>query len=511
MKKFREESVKIFLALMFTFFPLYYTDNYYNILHDKRNIFILIGLLLTAVILISLFIGMGIDISKKNLLIKIKQEMKSIRPLDVIVTAFAAAALLSACHSEHMEEAFWGSIAWDVGCGVILLGTVVYFIISRWFSGRADIWMYVYLGSLAVVLIGAIDRLGYDFLVMHDEIPLQYEIFISTIGNVSFWAAYLSMLVPFFMLAPLFTKSRIKRGGIYLFLLVSYFTLYTTLTNTSYMGIGIGALFVVYFSLRDVKRIRNLAVNALLFMAAGMAADIFWKYEFTPRKVDTDTISRLLLEYKLYFAVGAAGLLLLGLCFMYEEMKEENKKKLDFLVEKVFSKIWLGMIAALAIGIIYYMVHHYSMEMVHYRGSIWYFSFEGFLDGSIWEKILGVGPGLLDYVTRAQIENAPFHVVWDYYYNTAHCDVLEYLVTMGVVGAVLRVLMYLLPFLMLRKGEAYKTERAALLAALTGYIGQGLITGPYILSYAIYMVLLGVYAGYCRKSVEINFSAMRLD
>lgn len=504
MKKFREESVKIFLALMFTFFPLYYTDNYYNILHDKRNVFILTGLLLTAVIFISLFIGMGIDISKKNLLIKIKQEIRSVCLLDVIVLAFAAAAIISACHAKDMEASFTGSIAWDVGCGVILLGTVIYFIISRCFSCKADIWVYVYLGSLAVVLIGAIDRLGYDFLVMHDEIPLQYEIFISTIGNVSFWAAWLSMMVPFFMLAPVFTKSRIKRGGIYLFLLISYFTLYTTLTNTSYMGIGVGMLFVVYFSLCDVKRIKNLAVNAILFMVAGMAADIFWKYEFTPRKVDTDTISRLLLEHKLYFAVGAAGLLLLGLCLLCDEMKEENRKKLDSLVEKVFSKIWLGMIAALVIGIVYYMVHNYSLEMIHYRGSIWYFAFQGFRDGSIWEKILGVGPGLLDYVTRPQIENAPFHVVWDYYYNTAHCDVLEYLVTMGVVGAVLRVLMYVLPFLMLRKGESYKAERAALLAALTGYIGQGLITGPYILSYAVYMVLLGVYVGYCRKSVVVD-------
>lgn len=500
MKKFREESVKIFLALMFTFFPLYYTDNYYNILHDKRNVFVLMGLLLAAVIIISLLIGMGIDISKKNLQIKIKQEMKSFCLLDGIVMAFAAAAMVSTCHSGYLEEAFSGSIAWDVGGGVILLGTAVYFIVSRWFSGKADIWVYVYLGSLAVVAIGAIDRLGYDFLVMHDEIPLQYEIFISTIGNVSFWAAWLSMLVPFFVLAPVFTKSRVKRGGIYLFLLVSYFTLYTTLTNTSYMGIGIGMLFVVYFSLCDVKRIKNLAVNAILFMLAGMAADVFWKFEFTPRKVDTDSISQLLLEHKLYFAVGALGLLLFGLCLLWDEMKEENRQKLNFAVEKILSKIWIGMIVALVIGIICYMVNDYSLEMIHYRGSIWYFAFQGFLDGSIWEKILGVGPGLLDYVTRPQIENASFHVVWDYYYNTAHCDVLEYLVTMGVIGAVLRVLMYVLPFLMLRKGEAYKTERAALLAGLTGYIGQGLITGPYILSYAIYMVLLGVYVGYCRKA-----------
>ena len=32
MKKVREEAVKMFMVLMFTLLPLYYSDNYYNIL-----------------------------------------------------------------------------------------------------------------------------------------------------------------------------------------------------------------------------------------------------------------------------------------------------------------------------------------------------------------------------------------------------------------------------------------------------------------------------------------------
>ena len=39
MKKVREEAVKMFMVLMFTLLPLYYSDNYYNILNDKRDIY----------------------------------------------------------------------------------------------------------------------------------------------------------------------------------------------------------------------------------------------------------------------------------------------------------------------------------------------------------------------------------------------------------------------------------------------------------------------------------------
>ncbi len=135
-----------------------------------------------------------------------------------------------------------------VGTWTILVSVLVYFVISRCYTGKSDIWVYLYLGSFVVLAIGVIDRLGYDFLIMHDEIPLQYNIFISTIGNVNFWAAYLSMIVPFFMLATIFTRSRVRRACIYFFLLVAYFSLFITLTNTTYIGIGIAVLFVVWYS-----------------------------------------------------------------------------------------------------------------------------------------------------------------------------------------------------------------------------------------------------------------------
>lgn len=488
------------MALMFTFLLLYYTDNYYNILHDKRNVFVLFGTILVGIVAVSLVISFFADIYRRELLKNIKREMKSISLLDVIVLAFAAAAIIASWYSEDFAASITGEMAWDVGCGVIVIGTVLYFVISRWYSCRADIWAYFYVGSFAVVTIGVIDRLGYDFLIMHDEIPLQYNIFISTIGNVNFWSAFLSMVVPFFILAPLFIKSRFHQFLIYLFLMAAYVSLFITLTNTTYVGIGVALLFIVYFSLRRVSRIKNLAVNGILFSIAGTAAEALWKNPIVPREIDTDTISLVLLQYKLYLIPGAAGIILIVLIFIYEGLKPERKKKIDFFVERILPVIWLVLIALGVEGVIFYLVNHYSLELFNYRGSIWYFSFQGFLDGNILQKIIGVGPGLLDNVTQEQIAKATFEVEWDWYYCTAHNDVLEYLVTMGAVGALLRIAMYILPYFMLIKGDQYKKERAALLAALTGFIGQGLITGPYILTYAIYFVLLGAFGGYWRKS-----------
>lgn len=486
LRKIREEIVKTYIALIFTFLPLYYSDNYYNILHDKRDVYIWLSISFVAVIAL-----LGIIQIIRTCGEMIRDEIKSICLLDLVMLLFAITAVVSTYVSVDRVASFTGENAWDVGSGVILLSTAAYFAVSRLFSKRADIWFYIYIGSFAVLMIGVIDRLGYDFLVMHDEIPLQYEIFISTIGNVNFWSGYLAMLVPVFAIAPLFMKSRLTRCGSYLFVLAAYFSCFITLANTTYIGIGCGMVYVVYDAWKDKSRIKNLAVNMVLFMIAGMAASIFWKRQMTPRAIDTDTISLLLLEYKLYYIVGIFGMLLLLYALL---AKGEHKK-----AYRTVTAVWLSFLIAALGGLVIYMILHYSMELFNYRGSIWYFSWNGFLDGSIKDKFIGVGPGLLDHVTQAQIAKADFYVVWNYIYNTAHNDLLEYLVTTGIVGMVFRLAMYIIPFTMVGKREEYRNEKAAIMAGLAGYMGQGLLTGPYVLTYVMYVILLGMFSAYDRK------------
>ncbi len=171
-------------------------------------------------------------------------------------------------------------------------------------------------------------------------------------------------------------------------------------------------------------------------------------------------------------------------------------------MERVLSKVWIWLIMVGVIGVVFYVIYNYNLKLFNFRGSIWYFSFMGFLDGTLWQKLMGVGPALLDTVTQAQIAKADFYVEWNWLYCTAHNDLLEYLVTMGVFGAACRLLMYVLPFVMYTKGKERKPEKAAVLAALVGYLGQGLFTGPYILTYVLYTIFLGVLGAYCRMGKE---------
>lgn len=492
-KKIGEIIVNAYIVLMFTLLPLYFSNHYFNILHDKRDVYLLISLgliaMLAAVVLIWLAVSFFRD--KSSLWKALKSEYRSVSLLDEMVLAFALLALLSAKLSRYPASSYYGEVAWDVGGQTIFIATLVYFIISRAFGRKVFIWFFVYMGSFAAVLLGVLDRLGYDILLMHKEIERQYALFISTIGNVNIWSGYLSLLVPFYALAPLFLKNRYSRLAAYLFVYMAYFSCFITYSDTCYIGIGTGMLYGVYYSLRKKFRMKNLSVNMILFAVAGLTADILRAARLTPRAIDVDQISQILLQYKLYAVIGVAGIALLLFCIRSEGLQEK--------VCKVMSRIWIGMILLGVCGVTVYIAVNFSMWLFNYRGTIWYFSWKGYLDGSVKDKIIGAGPGLLDSVTQVQLKKADFEVVWNWYYNTAHNDLLEYLVTTGLLGAVLKILIYILPFTMMKKGEECPAEKAALLAALTGYIGQGLTTGPYILTYVLYMVFLAVYARYCRR------------
>lgn len=502
MKKLREEAVKMFMVLMFTLLPLYYSDNYYNILNDKRDIYWLFSRILFVVIAVSLCISLMLVIKNHQFSKNMRTQLRKISALDVVMLLFGILAIVSTVYSADSGNSISGENAWDVGTQMIVCSVIVYFIISRCYSGKGDLWVYLYFGTAAVLAIGIIDRLGYDFLIMHDEIPLQYNIFISTIGNVNFWAGYLSIIIPFFMLASLFTKNRFARFFIYLLLLAAYFSLFITLTNTTYIGIGIAALFVVWYSLCKVNRLKNLAINGILFAIAGGIAEVLWKHPCTPRAIDTDSVSKLLLAHRLYLVPGILGMVIILLFLLGTVFPGKIRTKMDTCVERVFSKVWIWLIIVGVIGMVFYVIYNYNLKLFNFRGSIWYFSFMGFLDGTLWQKLMGVGPALLDTVTQAQIAKADFYVEWNWLYCTAHNDLLEYLVTMGVFGAACRLLMYVFPFVMYTKGKERKPEKAAVLVALVGYLGQGLFTGPYILTYVLYTIFLGVLGAYYRMGKE---------
>ena len=85
----------MFVVLMFTLLPLYYSDNYYNILHDKRDVYGLFTLILAGILVCSLLVSFCLTIRHKQLKENIKKEFHKTSALDITMILFGIVAVVS--------------------------------------------------------------------------------------------------------------------------------------------------------------------------------------------------------------------------------------------------------------------------------------------------------------------------------------------------------------------------------------------------------------------------------
>ena len=150
----------MFVALMFTLLPLYYSDNYYNILNDKKDVYYLFAYILIAAVACSLMISLAVSIYKKQGKAFVCNIWQQGNALDIVMIVFALLAVCSTICSTDIRTSLFGEKAWGVGTWTILVSVLVYFVISRCYTGKSDIWVYLYLGSFVVLAIGVIDQIG---------------------------------------------------------------------------------------------------------------------------------------------------------------------------------------------------------------------------------------------------------------------------------------------------------------------------------------------------------------
>lgn len=128
----KSKFVNFFLLAMFTLFPLFYTDYYYNIRHDKYYFFLVV----TAVLV--LMIGaVAITNSDSQSGTKNKAESvpwyKKLSFTDYAFGAFILVCTVSTVFSQNPADAFLGLSGRNNGLLLMIFYAVVYFLITRFF------------------------------------------------------------------------------------------------------------------------------------------------------------------------------------------------------------------------------------------------------------------------------------------------------------------------------------------------------------------------------------------
>lgn len=123
---------------------------------------------------------------------------------DVFVLLYATEIFISYVLSDYREEALWGTEGWHIGLIPLLTLCGLYFLISRFYNGKASVWYVSMAASAAVFVLGILDRFSFYLI----PLEIRQPAFISTMGNINWFCGYFTVLAPIGIYIFLFSEKK---------------------------------------------------------------------------------------------------------------------------------------------------------------------------------------------------------------------------------------------------------------------------------------------------------------
>lgn len=447
----RNAIVNYYLVLMFSVFPLFATNAYFNIRHDKYYLFLgLSGVMLIAVFLITLYMTFDIENSSDNppdMTASDYLRYKNFSVTDWAMLAFLAVCFISTMFSSDIEASIFGTEGRNNGLLLMAFYVGVYFAVTRFFYYFEYVFL-IFAGVSAVVyLLAVLNSIYIDPLGMFAEFdPVKHastiENFTSTIGNKNLMSSYICVSLPVFITMSVHAKKLIYRAGYLVASGLGFMSLMSADSDSGILGMGVVAIvLLVWYSKRISNLKRYFLAITVMFASAKVLRFIYFLADDNTKGVD---------QFQQIFVYSNTGyILILIFAIITAILYFVDYKKPDIVFSNAVP-ITLGVISVLGfigiIGIIIYFscfnttaelgtwekLLRFNDSWGTHRGFMWIRSLWIFNDASFFEKLFGVGPDMFSSAFRPYFTDLMKY--GDTSTNAAHNEYLNYLITLGLLG-----------------------------------------------------------------------------
>ena len=503
----------IYVLLMLGGFPLFYRNNYINIMESKWGFFSITTISAVVVAVIStvvLMVGHYQDVKKDSF----KAWIRTFSVTDWCVSTLMVSVFISWAATPYKEEAWSGSSGKMAGVFFYLVLFLAYFLVSRYL--KYDQWILIlyivvnlFVFGLAILNHFMIDPLGmYENLVENN-----YWMFITTMGNINVLAGYFCVFVPVTMVLFCFCET-IQSQVIYgVFMTVSFMGLISANGDAGILGIGCAFLFLFWFCLVSFEKLKRFFLMAGLFFASawviGALDDAYVDTVKEPLATLPGVIGKNMACHML-----AIVFLVLGFLFYFMKKKEVSEERLPMIRKIVYALIAVAAVAVFG-GVIYLSTTGTDIDLgqweTYLRFSDSWGSSRGFTwkrtltiyaqDYTVFQKIFGYGPDLLGIPLHERFHDEIFARMGAYLVD-AHNETLQTLGTLGIMGVIGYMGAQITA--LVRYAKCYK-EDPFLLAVATGlvaYIVQGMMGSPQTFGTPIMFVALAMGESIVRRKKE---------
>lgn len=429
----------IYVCVILSIFPLVYHDYYFDMLIFKYKFYYMVTLFYIGFIIINNIVG---AILNKNNGFSFKELLKGLSLPELSILIFMIIAIISTLQSDYFYESFWGNEGRYTGCfTLILYGTSILFIMRYLYYKNWILYLFLFSGFLACCF-GITDYFKLDILGFKVNIePTQYNMFMSTIGNVNTYTSYVALIMA--ISTVMFGTEKVPwKLMLYFGLMVcSFFAMIMGLSDNSYLSIFTLFGLLPLYLFKTKTGIRRYFLVTTTFL--GVIYTIININKTFPNKVLS---MQGILDHLPVNGLKMLLLIMLSITVILYIINLVFKSQKDDL-RKVWIYIWFGLLI-LIVSLLLFLLYDVNVAMNSdkygalkqyllfnddwgtHRGFNWRIGIENYNSFSLIHKIFGYGPdtyGILTHFNDFKEMSQKYNETYD----SVHNEYLQYFITMG--------------------------------------------------------------------------------
>lgn len=482
----------VYAALMLGVFPLYYQNHYFNINTCKYRLFLWL----------TLFLCVGVAVCAVVRLVRRERLFAGVGLPVWAMLAFVCCAAVSCAFSEEPAKAFSGELGRRSGLLYLLAVGAMTFCLSQGGGGyRICLWLFLVSGSAACAL-GVLNYYYVDPLRFYTQLTGgQENVFISTIGHINFFGAFVAMVLSFALAGAISARRRTERVVCQALAFVGFSAALAARSDSVYIAIAALALALLRPALASWRALaRALLCAASFFLSAWLMGILPFEH------MELLGISAVLSA----LGSGLAGLggvcAALGVLFFALDAKGMDARALPYVRRALYALCAISLLSVL-LCVVWFTAFDRKTplgSLENYlrlneawgtgRGFAWIHALGAYAEFSPLHKLFGCGPDLVRRVLAPLMTEQALANSGGVFEN-CHNEYLQYLLTTGALGLGCYLTFLSATFYRLARAGRQSPAVRAVFAAVFGYAAQAFVSVNQPITTTIFFVLCAVGLG----------------
>ncbi|MBE5932183.1 MAG: O-antigen ligase family protein [Lachnospiraceae bacterium] len=501
----------VYTLVIFCVYPVIVDDAYFNITITKTNFFqkaTVIGVICFIIaVILDIIIHKYYDI-QDNLL---KDDNKPFYTKPVFwMEMFALSNVIAWYMTDCSKNAISGSNARYMGLAMYLIIAVAFICIVTYTEISKIAVVAFAITSVYTYMIGIIqhleidvqywktgERSGFEFMYYRERLSAnQFDIYMSTFGNINIFSSFIVISLCLFLGLFIFTSVNYMKLISGTVVVLGGATLMIANSDSGYIGVA-GALFLLFLLSYNNGKVKSFLISLILLACGNLLVVLMNNFaveEYDKRGGFAQALDRMDLSLMIII-----GLVMVYLLVHY--LAENKKEALDKLNKKLITKIII--ISTVIIGLIAVIVGNamgiatftFNDKWGTYRGFVWSRAWNIFCDAPLVNKLFGYGNETFGVYMNAYYYDDMKEIVGKIYDN-AHNELLQYLITLGILGLVAYLGVFVSSVIYMLKNSKGNYLVYGFVAATVGYFAQSLINLNQPITTPLYFVVMALGVGY---------------